>query len=73
MVHLVDGLVQGRPVGAAVHPVVPSVLEDEEDCNLVGHLPPGGERHAVVETAPGGDGVEEPNLRKLDGEVTEEN
>lgn len=72
VVHLMYGLVQGRPVGAAMHPVVPGIFEDEEDHDLVGHLPRGREGHAIVEAAPGCDGVEEPDLGEFDGEVAEE-
>lgn len=38
VVNLVNGLVEGTPVEGAVHPVVPCILEDKEDCDLVGHL-----------------------------------
>lgn len=38
-----DGLVEGTPVEGAVSPVVPCILKDEEDCNLVGHLVNGRE------------------------------
>lgn len=38
-----DGLVEGAPVEGAVSPVVPCILEDEEDCDLVGHLVNGRE------------------------------
>ena len=39
VVDLVDVLVQGTPVQRAVRPVVPGVLEDEEDGDLVRHGP----------------------------------
>jgi hypothetical protein len=69
VVNLVDVLVQRAPVHGAVGPVVPSVLENEEDCDLVSHgekrREGGGRRKAEVL----GHGVEEPDLRKFDGKV----
>jgi len=51
---------------------MPCVLQDEEDCNLVPHLPPRWEWYAGLQAEELSHGVEEPNLRKLDGEVGEE-
>ena len=57
---LVDGLVEGTPVESAVHPVVPCVLKDEEDSDLVGHLPDGREWNLGAEAEELSHGVEEP-------------
>ena len=43
VVDLVDGFVEGSPVESAVGEVVPGVFHDEEDGDLVGHGPDGGE------------------------------
>jgi hypothetical protein len=73
VVDLVDLLVQkGALVHHAMHPVVPCVLIDEKDCDLVGHLVDAGERDRGFETEVLTHGVEEPDLRKLDSEVGEE-
>lgn len=73
MVHLVDSLVQRPVVQASMEPVVPSILHNKKDGNLNGHLQEGGEWHTVVHAEVGGNGMEEPNLRKLGGEVADEN
>lgn len=72
VVHLVDGLVEGTVVQATVEPVVPSILHDEANSNLKSHLPERGEANTVVHSEVGGNGVEEPDLRKLGGEVANE-
>ena len=72
VVQLVDGLVERSIVQAAMEPVVPGILENEADDNLESHLPQGRERNAVVEAEVRGDGMEEPNLRKLSSEVADE-
>lgn len=72
VVHLVNRLVQGAVVQATVEPVVPSVLEDEADGDLESHLSQGRERNAILQAKVRGDGVEEPNLRQLSSEVTDE-
>jgi hypothetical protein len=72
MVDLVDVLVKRAPVHGAVNPVMPCILQDEEDSNLVGHLEKGRERHGGAETKELAHRVEEPDLRKFDGEVGEE-
>lgn len=73
MVHLVNGLVQRPVVQASMEPVVPSILHNKHDGNLNNHLQEGGEWHTVVHAEVGGNGMEEPNLRKLGGEVADEN
>lgn len=45
MVLLVNVLVEDTVVQASVEPVVPSVLKDEEEGQVHGHLPPWRERH----------------------------
>jgi hypothetical protein len=60
VVDLVYGLVEGAPVEGAVSPVVPCVLEDEEDCDLVGHLVDGREWDVGTEAKVLSHGVEEP-------------
>lgn len=72
VVHLVDSLVQRTVVQSAVEPVMPSILHDEADGDLESHLPDGRERHTVVKTEVSSNGVEEPDLRKLGGEVADE-
>jgi len=73
VVDLVDVLVEeGAGVHGAVHPVVPCVLEDEEDGNLVGHLVDAGEGNGSLEAEVLAHGVEHPDLGKLDGEVGQE-
>lgn len=72
VVDLVDVLVQRAPVHCAVGPVVPGVLENEEDCDLVGHCENGRERSGSLETEVLRHGVEEPDLREFDGEVRNE-
>lgn len=73
MVQLVNVLVQRTVVQQAVGPVVPCVLQNEEDGNLVGHLEQAGERYAVVHAEEGSNGVEQPDLGKLNGDVGQEN
>lgn len=55
-----------------MRPVMPGVLEDEEDGDVEGDLGERGEgdprRHAEIH----GHGVEEPDLGEFDGEVGEE-
>lgn len=72
VVHLVDSLVERAVVQGAVEPVVPGILHDKADGDLEGHLPGGREGHVVVHAEVGGDGVEEPDLGKLGGEVADE-
>lgn len=73
VVNFVDILVQeGKDVHGAVGPVVPGILEDEENGNLVGHLQRRRERNASFETKELGHGVEEPDLGKLDGKVAQQ-
>lgn len=72
VVELVDGLIERAVVKRPMGEIVPGILHDEEDADLVGHLPHRGERHAIVHSAPGRDGMEEPDLREFDGEVAEE-
>lgn len=45
---------------SAVHPVVPCIFKDEEDCDLIGHLVNGRERNASAEAEELGHRVEEP-------------
>ena len=60
VVDLVNGLVEGTPVERAMHPVVPCILEDEKDCDLVGHLVNGREGNLGAEAKVLGHRVEEP-------------
>lgn len=73
VVHLVNGLVQGTVVKAAVEPVVPGILHDEHDGDLGGHLHDRREGNTVVHAKVGRNRVEEPNLRQLGSEMAEEN
>ena len=72
MVNLVNVLVQRAPVHGTVGPVVPGVLENEEDRDLVGHGEDGWEGSGSLETEVLRHGVEEPDLREFDGEVRNE-
>lgn len=61
MVDFVDVLVEeGVDVHGAVRPVVPCVLHDEEECDLVGHFEHGRERDGGAETEELAHWVEEP-------------
>jgi hypothetical protein len=71
-VDLVDVLVQRTPVHGAVHPVVPCVFKNKEDCDLVGHGEERWEGDGSLETAVLRHGMEEPDLREFDGEVRDE-
>ena len=73
VVQLVDGLIERAVVQGSVEEVVPGILHDEEDTNLKNNLPPGREWHAIVEAPVCCQGMEEPNLGKLDGDVAEKN
>lgn len=72
VVHLVNRLVERTVVQRSVEPVVPGVLHDEADGDLNSHLPDRRERNAVLHAQVGSDGVEEPDLRELGGEVADE-
>lgn len=72
VMHLVDSLVERAVVKTAVEPVVPGILQDEADGDLKSHLPDGREDGAVVHAEVGSNGMEEPDLRKLGGEVADE-
>lgn len=72
VVQLVDGLVERGPVEGAVEPVVPGVLEDKEDGDLVGDGGPGGEGGGNRNAKVLAHGVEGPDLGELNGKVLEE-
>ncbi|EKG20031.1 hypothetical protein MPH_02662 [Macrophomina phaseolina MS6] len=73
VVDLVDVLVkEGENVHGTVGPVVPRILEDEENGNLIGHLERGRERYASFEAEVLSHGVEQPDLGQLDGEVAQQ-
>ncbi len=72
VVELVDVLVQRAVVQATMHPVMPGILNDEEDADLKSYGPNAGERNTVVEAEVGGDRMEQPDLREFDGAVAEE-
>lgn len=55
----------------AVDPVVPGILENEEDGDLEGYLIDTGKGYKVVKAEEVAHKVEEPDLRELDGEVGE--
>lgn len=73
MVDLVDILVKRTPMHRAMHPVVPGILQHEEDRYLVGHLVDRGKGNGGLEAEEQAHGVEEPDLDDLNGEVGEEN
>ena len=68
---LVDILVHWTPVQETVVPVMPGIFKDEEDQYLADHLPYRWERYGRREAAEVCHRMEEPYLRKLDGEVAE--
>ena len=73
MVDFVDILVEeGACVHCAVSPVVPCVLHDEEDSELISHFVRGREGNAGLEAEILAHRVEQPDLRKLDCEVGKE-
>jgi hypothetical protein len=72
VVKLVDILVQRSVVQRAVEPVMPGIFKDEEGSNLESHGRKLGERDAEVHAEVGGDGVEQPDLGKLNGAVAQE-
>ena len=72
MMQLVDLLVEGWCVQCTVEPIVPTILQHKEDGNLPCHLPHGREWHAGAQTAELRHWVEQPDLRKFDREVGEQ-
>lgn len=72
MVDLVDIAVEEALVKEAVHPVMPGILQNEKDGDLDADGLPRREGDAGVEPARLGHGVEEPDLRQLDGEMREQ-
>lgn len=72
VVELVNRLVERAVVQSAVEPVMPGILNDEENDDLIRHIPPGGERNAVVHAEVSRDRVEEPDLRELNSAVRDE-
>jgi len=73
MVNLVDVLVkEGACVHQAMRPVMPCILEDEKNGNLVGHGDGAREGNGSGETKVLAHGMEEPDLRKFDSKVGEE-
>lgn len=53
-------------------PVMPGILQNEEDGDLVCHLPGAREWNGGLEAEVLAHGVEQPDLRELDGEMREE-
>ena len=72
MVNLVDVPVQRSPVHSSVGPVVPCILQYEEDGDLEGHLVHARERDRGGEADVLAHGVEEPDLGEFDGEMRKE-
>lgn len=64
---LVDVLVQRTPVHRTMHPVMPCVLNDEENGNLVRHLVDARERDGGAQAEVLAQGVEKPNLGRSFG------
>lgn len=60
MVDLVNGFVKRTPVKSAMKEVVPCVLHNEEDCDLVCHRPERREGNCGGETEVLSHGMEEP-------------
>ena len=55
-----------------MEPVVPSVLHDEENGDVHGHLPKRREGDSVLHAEVGRYGMEEPDLGQLHGEVAKQ-
>ena len=72
VVNLMNVLVEEAEVKETVHPVMPCILQDKEDGDLDADCLPGRERNTGIHAARDSHWVEEPDLRELDGEVTEE-
>ncbi len=68
MVDLVDVLVQRAPVQRSMRPVVPCVLDNKEDGELVGHCEERWEWDGSAESDVDGHGMEEPNDISYDRE-----
>jgi len=73
MVELMDILVQRPVVQRSVEPVMPCVLENEEDGDLEGHCRQLREGDTVAHAEVGGNRVEKPDLGKLDSAVAQQN
>lgn len=71
VVNLVDVLVKRAPVQRTVRPVVPGILENKENGDLVGHGQKRRERHTRFKTDKLRHGMEEPNLRQFNCEVAQ--
>lgn len=71
MVDLVDVFIQRAPMHGAVCPVMPGILEHEEDGDLIGYSPDGRKRHAGLETEVLRHRVEEPDLWEFNSEMAQ--
>ena len=72
VVDLVDIPVKRAPVHCAMHPVMPSILKNEEDGDVESHGLPAWEWDTCVHAAIFRHWVEKPDLGELDSEVAEE-
>jgi hypothetical protein len=72
VVDLVHVAVEEAPVEESVHPVMPCILQDEEDGNLHADCLPRREGNTRVEPARLGHGMKEPDLGQFDCKVREE-
>lgn len=72
VMELVDTTVERSPVESAVEPVMPGILEDEEDGDLVSDSLPGWERSRGSDSEVLSQWVEHPDLWQFDSEVLEE-
>lgn len=70
---LVNISVEESLVKESVHPVVPCILQDKKDGDLEADCLPRWEWYTGVETARLGHWMEQPDLRKLNSEMREEN
>lgn len=70
VMYLVDVLVEGAPVQSTVRPVVPGILHNEEECKLPCHGEQRREGYASTQAEELCHGMEEPDLRKFDREMT---
>lgn len=73
VMQFVNHLVEARSMKGAVQPVVPSIFQDKEQGNLPRHGDQRRKRNRGRQATVLSHGVEQPDLRKLDGEVGEEN
>ena len=71
VVDLMDVLIQRTPMQRTMAPIVPRILDDEENRNLVRHREQAREGYTRAQPEILRHGVEEPDLWQLDGEMAQ--